>query len=63
MGFSFVSPFLPFYIQELGIKDPHRVAIWAGLLGTAPGLGLMQTSVFTGASLGPWIGGLAIEVF
>ncbi len=140
LGFSFIFPFLPFYIQELGINDPRQVAIWAGLLVTAPalgliisapiwgiladrfgrkimveramfaggtliilmglaknvqqllwlrftqglltgtitaaialvaatiprkrsgfGLGLMQTSVFTGASLGPWIGGLAAD--
>jgi len=140
LGFSFVFPFLPFYIQELGIKDVGQVAIWAGLLTTAPalglivsapiwgiladrfgrkimveramlaggilvilmglaknvqqllwlrliqglftgtitaaialvasaiprersgfGLGLMQTSVFTGASIGPWIGGLAAD--
>ncbi len=48
LGFSFIFPFLPFYIQELGIKDLHQVAIWAGLLATAPALGLIISAPIWG---------------
>ena len=32
VGFQFLNPFLPLYVQELGVKDPARVALWSGLL-------------------------------
>ena len=32
VGFQFFSPFLPLYVQELGVTDPARVAIWSGVL-------------------------------
>jgi len=38
VGFSFVMPFIPFYIRELGVTDERLVPIWAGILVTAPGL-------------------------
>lgn len=38
IGFSFVFPFTPLFVQELGIKDPARAAFWAGLSGSAMGL-------------------------
>ncbi len=43
MGFGFVIPFLPFYIQELGVTDPNEVRYWSGLVAAAPALtmGLM----------------------
>lgn len=34
-GFSFVFPFLPFYVQELGITELHQVELWSGLLFAA----------------------------
>jgi DHA1 family multidrug resistance protein-like MFS transporter len=34
-GFSVALPFLPYYVQELGITDLNQVAFWAGLLTTA----------------------------
>lgn len=34
-GFSVTLPFLPYYVQELGITGLDRVAFWAGLLTTA----------------------------
>jgi DHA1 family multidrug resistance protein-like MFS transporter len=34
-GFSVTLPFLPYYVQELGIAELDRVAFWAGLLTTA----------------------------
>jgi len=38
VGFSFVMPFIPFYIRELGVTNERLVPIWAGILVTAPGL-------------------------
>ena len=39
-GFTFVIPFLPLYIQELGISDPGAAALWSGLIfGISPLLG------------------------
>jgi DHA1 family multidrug resistance protein-like MFS transporter len=36
-GFAFVLPFLPLYIRELGVRDDHAVATWAGVcIGIAP---------------------------
>lgn len=30
-----IIPFLPLYIQDMGIHDPHEVAMWAGLIFAA----------------------------
>jgi DHA1 family multidrug resistance protein-like MFS transporter len=32
MGFSIVYPFLPLYVQHLGVHDQHTVLIWSGVL-------------------------------
>lgn len=32
VGFSFVYPFLPLYVQHLGVHDQHQVLIWSGAL-------------------------------
>ena len=38
-GFTLVMPFLPLYLQELGVKDLGEVAMWSGLsLGVTPGI-------------------------
>ena len=31
-GFAFVLPFLPLFVRELGIEEPERAALWAGVL-------------------------------
>lgn len=31
-GMTMIVPFLPLYLQELGMKDPHEVATWAGII-------------------------------
>jgi DHA1 family multidrug resistance protein-like MFS transporter len=31
-GFSVVMPFLPYYVQDLGITDLHQVELWSGAL-------------------------------
>jgi DHA1 family multidrug resistance protein-like MFS transporter len=36
-GFSVTLPFLPYYVQELGITEVNQVAFWAGLVTTAQG--------------------------
>ncbi len=35
IGFSMVMPFLPFYVEELGVTDPDQVKFWAGLIVSA----------------------------
>jgi DHA1 family multidrug resistance protein-like MFS transporter len=37
-GFNFVMPFMPFYIQELGITDVGQAAQWAGILTGVPAI-------------------------
>ena len=32
VGFSVVFPFLPYYIQELGVTELHEVELWSGVL-------------------------------
>ncbi len=40
MGVNFVFPFIPFYIQELGITDIAEITRWTGLLAGIPGLSM-----------------------
>jgi DHA1 family multidrug resistance protein-like MFS transporter len=36
-GFAFVLPFLPLFVRELGVEQPERAALWAGvLIGVSP---------------------------
>ena len=53
-GFSFVTPFFPYYIQELGIKDLKEVALWAGLLGTAASLAVVISAPLWGMLADKW---------
>ncbi len=32
LGFSFVLPFLPFYLREIGVTDERLVPVWVGIL-------------------------------
>ncbi|MFW5866378.1 MAG: MFS transporter [Armatimonadota bacterium] len=38
IGFSFVMPFIPFYIRDLGVTGQANVAMWAGLVVFAAGI-------------------------
>jgi MFS transporter, DHA1 family, multidrug resistance protein len=39
VGFQFFSPFLPLYVQQLGVTDPRQVAVWSGvLMAVTPGV-------------------------
>jgi MFS transporter, DHA1 family, multidrug resistance protein len=42
MGFSFVIPFLPLYVQQLGVHGAARITLWAAFLsgGTAIGMSI-----------------------
>jgi MFS transporter, DHA1 family, multidrug resistance protein len=51
LGISFVLPFLPFYIRELGIQDLHAVELWSGFIYAGP----FVMGTFTGPLWG-WLG-------
>ena len=34
-GFSVTLPFLPYYVQELGITEVNQVAFWSGLVAAS----------------------------
>ena len=48
-GMTFVIPFLPFYVKELGISDIEQVARWSGWLMGAPALAMIIASPFWGS--------------
>src|SRR5262245_37823463 len=54
LGFTLVMPFLPFYVQTLGIRGMRNVALWSGAL--------LTTSPLIAAILGPIWGRLADRV-
>ncbi|MFN8537140.1 MAG: MFS transporter [Thermomicrobiales bacterium] len=50
-GFTFVMPFLPLYIKQLGITDTGDAALWSGIIfGISP---------LISGLLAPWWGGIA----
>jgi len=49
MGFAFVTPFLPLYIQQLGIHGTAKVTLWAALLSGLVALGQASASPVWGA--------------
>ncbi len=47
VGFQFFTPFLPLYLRELGVTDPSRIALWAGLLAAVtPGVSGLLSPLF-----------------
>ena len=54
LGFTLVTPFLPFYIETLGIHGVRQVALWSGVLLTVTPL--------LAAILGPLWARLAVRV-
>lgn len=38
VGFGLALPFIPLYLQELGLRDRGEVALWTGLIAGAAGL-------------------------
>jgi DHA1 family multidrug resistance protein-like MFS transporter len=54
VGFQFFSPFLPLYVNELGVTNPSEIALWSGVLAAVtPGVSGL---------LGPFWGRLADRV-
>lgn len=48
-GFSFVTPFVPYYIQELGVTDVRQVGLWAGLVTAAQAVSMALIAPVWGA--------------
>ena len=49
-GFSFAYPFLPVFLhQNLGIENPHQLAVWSGAAASASGFALAIASPIWGA--------------
>lgn len=48
IGLSFAFPFIPFYIQELGITNIGQAARWTGILASAPALTMVVFSPIWG---------------
>ncbi len=44
LGWTVAQPFLPLYVQELGVSGVREAALWAGLLGFVGGLGMALAS-------------------
>src|SRR6185436_17751028 len=51
LGFTLVTPFLPFYIESIGVKGDAQIALWSGFL--------LTVSPLLAALLGPFWGRLA----
>lgn len=49
LGANFVFPFMPFYIQELGVTDKAKVSYYTGLTASVTGLSLTLTAPIWGA--------------
>lgn len=51
LGANFVFPFMPLYVQQLGVSDPERAAAWTGNIVLVSGL--------AGTAIAPFWGQLA----
>lgn len=51
LGFTLVTPFLPFYLEEIGVRGDAKIALWSGFL--------LTVSPLLAALLGPFWGRLA----
>lgn len=47
-GFSFATPFIPFYIKEIGVSDPAQVSMWVAMFAGAGNLALFLSAPFWG---------------
>lgn len=49
MGANLVFPFIPFFVQDLGIEDASDAALWSGILAAATGAMLFVSSPLWGS--------------
>ncbi|MCL6515877.1 MAG: MFS transporter [Alicyclobacillus sp.] len=49
MAFSSMSPFLPLYIEELGVRDPRAIDLWSGVIASSNFLIMALVSPLWGA--------------
>lgn len=49
LGANFVFPFIPFYIEELGVSDKSSIAFYTGLTASVTGLSLTLTAPIWGS--------------
>ncbi|NLO72834.1 MAG: multidrug efflux MFS transporter [candidate division WS1 bacterium] len=49
IAFSFVMPFLPFYLRELGVRGDAQVAFWSGVTVSVTGLAMMVAAPIWGS--------------
>ncbi|MDD5288539.1 MAG: MFS transporter [Dehalococcoidales bacterium] len=54
MGFSFVIPFLPLYIQQVGSLNSEDAAFWAGIAGSAAGIAMFISAPIWGVLADRW---------
>jgi DHA1 family multidrug resistance protein-like MFS transporter len=49
LGFGLALPFIPLYLQELGLRDRGEIALWTGLISGAAGLPMALFAPIWGA--------------
>jgi DHA1 family multidrug resistance protein-like MFS transporter len=54
MSFGFGIPFLPFYIQELGVVKPDEIKIYVGILNAAPAVAMAVMAPIWGVLADRW---------
>ncbi len=53
-GFSFVNPFMPLFIQELGTFTNQQAALWAGIATSASGIAMFFSAPIWGIVADRW---------
>lgn len=54
MSFGFGLPFLPFFIQELGITDPVQLNLYTGIVNAAPAVSMAIMAPIWGVAADRW---------
>jgi len=54
MGFSFVNPFMPLFIQELGNFTNQQAAFWAGIATSVSGIAMFFSAPIWGIVADRW---------
>lgn len=54
MGFNFVFPFLPLYIQQVGSLSVEDAAFWSGVAGSAAGIAMFISAPIWGILADRW---------